>query len=69
MRFRDFQLARESSKQFLRSWNLHHGIQRQGRGGPSDKPDKVSKYGEQRLKTGLTQIEKWGLEKISPSGG
>jgi hypothetical protein len=43
---------RESSKQFLRSWSLHHGVQRQSRGGPSDKPDKVSDIVNKESKQG-----------------
>jgi len=50
--------TRESSKKFLRSWSLHYGVQRQSRGGPSDKPDKGPQYCEQRVKTELAQIEK-----------
>lgn len=39
-------------KQFLRSWSLHYGVQRQSRGGPSDKPDKVSDIVNKESKQG-----------------
>jgi hypothetical protein len=48
----DFQLVRESSKQFLRSWDHYNGGLRQSRDGSSDKPDKVSNIVNKEPKQG-----------------